>query len=255
MFRRVERRTKTGRQFCRPPDVRPGVPCEAVERGPANRPAHNRRRSPPDDPDPMNQQALSALIWLVADLLRGDFKQSEYGRVILPFTVLRRLDCVLAPTLPRHRYLHKSVGRVRRARHGLHTPASRRTRAPGGRSSPRRTSARGRRCCPSRTRRSSRSTWPANPPSGGRCARPTWISRAATRTSRRTSWPSDSGAARPSRRTSTRCRRGSRQCHSSFRRSSCPCSGRWCVTGAGAANGGWCGRAAPRRPRPAPSRR
>ena len=46
----------------------------------------------------MNQQALSAFIWSVADLLRGDFKQSEYGRVILPFTVLRRLDCVLEPT-------------------------------------------------------------------------------------------------------------------------------------------------------------
>ena len=46
----------------------------------------------------MNQQALSSLIWSVADLLRGDFKQGEYGRVILPFTVLRRLDCVLSPT-------------------------------------------------------------------------------------------------------------------------------------------------------------
>lgn len=46
----------------------------------------------------MNQQALSSLIWSVADLLRGDFRQSEYGRIILPFTVLRRLDCVLAPT-------------------------------------------------------------------------------------------------------------------------------------------------------------
>ncbi|OYU43738.1 MAG: hypothetical protein CFE44_16735 [Burkholderiales bacterium PBB4] len=46
----------------------------------------------------MNQQALSSLSWSVADLLRGDFKQSEYGRVMLPFTVLRRLDCVLAPT-------------------------------------------------------------------------------------------------------------------------------------------------------------
>lgn len=34
----------------------------------------------------------------VVDLLRGDYKQSEYGRVILPFTVLRRLDQVLAPT-------------------------------------------------------------------------------------------------------------------------------------------------------------
>lgn len=41
---------------------------------------------------------LSSFIWSVADLLRGDYKQSEYGRVILPFAVLRRLDCVLAPT-------------------------------------------------------------------------------------------------------------------------------------------------------------
>jgi len=46
----------------------------------------------------MNQQALSAFIWSVADLLRGDYRQSDYGKVILPFTVLRRLDCVLAPT-------------------------------------------------------------------------------------------------------------------------------------------------------------
>ncbi|MFI5270406.1 MAG: N-6 DNA methylase, partial [Chloroflexota bacterium] len=49
----------------------------------------------------MNQSSLSALIWSVADLLRGDYKQSEYGRVILPFTVLRRLDCVLAPSKAR----------------------------------------------------------------------------------------------------------------------------------------------------------
>ncbi len=46
----------------------------------------------------MNQPSLSAFIWSVADLLRGDYKQSEYGKVILPFTVLRRLDCVLEPT-------------------------------------------------------------------------------------------------------------------------------------------------------------
>jgi type I restriction enzyme M protein len=38
------------------------------------------------------------LIWKVADLLRGDYRQSDYGKVILPMTVLRRLDCVLAPT-------------------------------------------------------------------------------------------------------------------------------------------------------------
>jgi type I restriction enzyme M protein len=46
----------------------------------------------------MNQQALSSFLWSVADLLRGDYKQADYGKVILPFTVLRRLDCVLGPT-------------------------------------------------------------------------------------------------------------------------------------------------------------
>ncbi|MEG2612836.1 MAG: class I SAM-dependent DNA methyltransferase, partial [Alistipes sp.] len=41
---------------------------------------------------------LAAFIWSLADLLRGDFKQSQYGRIILPFTLLRRLECVLEPT-------------------------------------------------------------------------------------------------------------------------------------------------------------
>ena len=39
-----------------------------------------------------------AFIWSVADLLRGPYKPHQYGRVILPLTVLRRLDCVLEPT-------------------------------------------------------------------------------------------------------------------------------------------------------------
>ena len=42
----------------------------------------------------------AAFIWSVADLLRGDFKQSEYGKVILPLVVIRRLDCVLESTKP-----------------------------------------------------------------------------------------------------------------------------------------------------------
>lgn len=46
----------------------------------------------------MSNHNLSSFIWSVADLLRGDYKQSDYGKVILPFTVLRRLDCVLEPT-------------------------------------------------------------------------------------------------------------------------------------------------------------
>jgi type I restriction enzyme M protein len=55
----------------------------------------------------------AAFIWSVADLLRGDYKQSEYGKVILPLTVIRRLDCVLAPTkekvLQRHHQLSDKI--------------------------------------------------------------------------------------------------------------------------------------------------
>jgi type I restriction enzyme M protein len=46
----------------------------------------------------LNQQSLSSFLWSVAEILRGDYRQADYGKVILPFTVLRRLDCVLAPT-------------------------------------------------------------------------------------------------------------------------------------------------------------
>jgi type I restriction enzyme M protein len=46
----------------------------------------------------VNQQNLAPFIWNIADLLLGAFKPSEYGRIILPFTVLRRLECVLEPT-------------------------------------------------------------------------------------------------------------------------------------------------------------
>jgi len=45
-----------------------------------------------------NATNLSSFIWSVADLLRGSYKQSDYGKVILPFTVLRRLDCILEST-------------------------------------------------------------------------------------------------------------------------------------------------------------
>ncbi len=55
----------------------------------------------------------AAFIWSVADLLRGDYKQSEYGRVILPLTVLRRLDCVMEPTRDEvHEQAAKYAGRA-----------------------------------------------------------------------------------------------------------------------------------------------
>ena len=57
----------------------------------------------------MNQQNLADFIWSVADVLRGDFKQSEFGRIILPFTVLRRLECVLEPTRDKVRSQYQSM--------------------------------------------------------------------------------------------------------------------------------------------------
>jgi hypothetical protein len=71
-----------------------GDRAEAVCRPPRGR---SRSHLPGETmPDPN----LSSFIGSVADLLRGDYKQSEYGKVILPFTVLRRLDCVLEKTKP-----------------------------------------------------------------------------------------------------------------------------------------------------------
>jgi len=56
----------------------------------------------------MEKQNLSSLIWNTADdILRGLFKPSEYGRIILPFVVLRRLDCVLDPQKDKAFELHE----------------------------------------------------------------------------------------------------------------------------------------------------
>lgn len=61
-------------------------------------PARDRSNPQPPTDAPIRNHA--AFIWSVADLLRGDYKQSEYGKVVLPLTVLRRLDCVLEETKP-----------------------------------------------------------------------------------------------------------------------------------------------------------
>ena len=77
----------------------------------------------------MNQGNLATVLWGVADLLRGTLKQSQYGRVILPFTV----ECVLEPTRDkvlnvasqaegiRHWMLKNTVGLESTVRH--HPPA------------------------------------------------------------------------------------------------------------------------------------
>lgn len=61
---------------------------------------------------------LASEIWTVADLLRGDFKQSQYGRIILPFTILRRLECVLKKTkqdvLAKYKEVQKKTEQVQK---------------------------------------------------------------------------------------------------------------------------------------------
>lgn len=80
----------------------------------AVRPPGGADLSPASASAPVRNHA--AFIWSVADLLRGDYKRSEYGKVILPLTVLRRLDGVLAPTkqrvLERHGQLRDRLTNV-----------------------------------------------------------------------------------------------------------------------------------------------
>lgn len=57
----------------------------------------------------MHQQTLAPFIWNIADLLLGAFRPSEYGRIILPFTVLRRLECVLEPTRDKVRSQYEAM--------------------------------------------------------------------------------------------------------------------------------------------------
>jgi type I restriction-modification system DNA methylase subunit len=82
-----------------------------------------------------------SFIWSVADLLRGPYKPAQYGRVILPLTVLRRLDCVLEPTkekvLAKHASMKGSkveniepiLNRIAVARPGRHGTTADATRA------------------------------------------------------------------------------------------------------------------------------
>src|SRR5437870_3456689 len=62
----------------------------------------SRDTAPPLSPRSFNGfSEITSFLWGVADLLRGDYKQADYGKVILPLTVLRRLDCVLEKTKPK----------------------------------------------------------------------------------------------------------------------------------------------------------
>jgi type I restriction enzyme M protein len=62
--------------------------------------------------------ALSNLVWGIADVLRGPYKPNQYGSVILPFTILRRLECVMEP----HREVMTAV--VQEATHVMYVAAA-----------------------------------------------------------------------------------------------------------------------------------
>lgn len=59
----------------------------------------------------MNHNEAVSFIWSVADLLRDSFKRGKYQDVILPLTVLRRIDCVLAPTKEAVLEAHNTYGK------------------------------------------------------------------------------------------------------------------------------------------------
>jgi HsdM-like protein len=66
------------------------------DRQPSKSNAGAKDTAPPPSPRSFNGfSEITSFIWSVADLLRGDYKQADSGKVILPLTVIRRLDCVL----------------------------------------------------------------------------------------------------------------------------------------------------------------
>ncbi len=63
-------------------------------------------------------------LWSIAELIRDVFKRGKYQDVILPFTVLRRIDSVLAPTRPQVREVYASIDERLKNRDALLTKAS-----------------------------------------------------------------------------------------------------------------------------------
>ena len=65
---------------------------------------------------------LANFLWSVADLLRGPYRPPQYERVMLPLTVLRRFDCVLAPTKDAVVKRYKQLKAEKRERATVNTP-------------------------------------------------------------------------------------------------------------------------------------
>ena len=68
----------------------------------------NDRKSVPESPKP-SDTTLAGFIWKNAEDLWGDFKHTDFGKIILPFTLLRRLECVLEPNRDAVRDMHAKL--------------------------------------------------------------------------------------------------------------------------------------------------
>ena len=76
------------------PTDRASAPAPSNDRPRSKANGVARDTAPPPSPRSFHGfSEITSFLWGVADLLRGDYKQADYGKVILPLTVLRRLDC------------------------------------------------------------------------------------------------------------------------------------------------------------------
>src|ERR1044071_6907146 len=91
-----------------------GVPVFVYRRTLCNGSLNLRKKQPLDCRNTTfmpaeNHSQIASFIWSICNLLRGPYKRNEYRKVILPLTVLRRFDCLLAPTKAKVLAEHKAM--------------------------------------------------------------------------------------------------------------------------------------------------
>lgn len=72
-------------------------------------PSQNDNITAPAEAPKVADSTLAAFIWKNAEDLWGDFKHTDFGKIILPFTLLRRLECVLEPTREKVLAMHAKI--------------------------------------------------------------------------------------------------------------------------------------------------
>ena len=157
--------------------------------GPRLRGPRVRRRATvavftPEGPSSVTHSEIVSFLWGVADLIRDTFKRGKYQDVILPLTVLRRLDCVLAPTKEK---VLEAQAKLRDASSRTSTRSSGRPRGSPS-TTPRATTSRS----SSPTRRTSRPTCATTSPASARTCARCWRSSTSTTPSASSTRPGSS---------------------------------------------------------------